>query len=310
MKKRFTSLKLFNILAKRAYAYSKRNKLGWKWRDAQRFTSKNLYQEFKDIKTLSSLDKKEVDRLINVRSKFPVQIPAAPVPGVAKPKEICKNPKDYPTSFFDDFDWFDIDEKLSVFDNDMYMQLALEVNGTDIAFTPEVKKRDLPNLVDIREEIRKQVPTSPVLQITMNILVREGHEDDDKPCSYFVLVAFEDSVVLSLMSSRFASVVFKPKQAMSPEELEKIRLAQEEAQKQKKEQQSKKTIKAMPRPTLVEPKPLVQKSAEELKNERLIEYNKAIKELKKLVKEGLITPKQFSKRFDELGRNLKLGGII
>ena len=310
MKKRFTGLKLFNILAKRAYLYSKRNKLGWSWRDAQKFTSANLYQNYKSIKTLSSLDKKSVDRLIEISLVFP----SSPLPQKAAApkvfKEVCKNPKDYASSFFEDFDWFDIEEKLSVFDGDMYMQLSLDLNGVSIADTPVIKKRDLPNLITIREEIRKEAPGSPVLQISMNIMVRDGKEDDDQPCSYYVLVTFEGSPILGYLQSRMASTTFKPTKEMSAEEMERIRQQQEEAAKSRKEQLSKKKIKAIKRPKHVEPKPIVPKTPEELKNERLKEYNKAVKELKKLLKDGLITNKQFSKRFDELGKNLKLGGII
>ena len=49
-KKKNNSLKLFNKLAKRAYKVSKKRKLDWKWSDAQKWTSNNL---FKNVMVLS-----------------------------------------------------------------------------------------------------------------------------------------------------------------------------------------------------------------------------------------------------------------
>jgi hypothetical protein len=48
--KKNNSLKLFNKLAKRAYKVSKKRKLGWKWSDAQKWTSANLFQKYKGTK--------------------------------------------------------------------------------------------------------------------------------------------------------------------------------------------------------------------------------------------------------------------
>jgi hypothetical protein len=62
MKKNY-SLRIFNILAKRVYKLSKKRKLGWKWRDAQRWTSANLFKLYKG-KPVSKIKVTEVDSVI------------------------------------------------------------------------------------------------------------------------------------------------------------------------------------------------------------------------------------------------------
>ena len=47
---------------------------------------------------------------------------------IPKPKKNCKNPKDYASIFFETFDWFDIVEKLSIFADNMQIDLDLEYN--------------------------------------------------------------------------------------------------------------------------------------------------------------------------------------
>ena len=46
------------------------------------------------------------------------------------------------------------------------------------------------------------------------------------------------------------------------------------------------------------------------KAERIKEFRLAVKDLKELLKEGLITKKQFKKSFDKLNDNLEKGGEI
>ncbi len=45
--KKNNSLKIFNLLARRVYKISKKRKLGWKWSDAQKWTSANLFKRYK-----------------------------------------------------------------------------------------------------------------------------------------------------------------------------------------------------------------------------------------------------------------------
>ena len=46
MKKNYSS-RIFNILCKRVYKLSKKQKLGWTWNDCQRWTSAYLFKQYK-----------------------------------------------------------------------------------------------------------------------------------------------------------------------------------------------------------------------------------------------------------------------
>ena len=89
MKKNY-SLRIFNLLAKRVYKLSKKRKLGWKWRDAQKWTSANLFQLYKG-KPISKIRVTEVDQVI-------VGILDAVVTPIGVP-----TPKPAPTVCFDVF---------------------------------------------------------------------------------------------------------------------------------------------------------------------------------------------------------------
>lgn len=308
-KRKYSTLRLFNVLSKRAYKISKKRNLGWSWSEAQKWTSANIFPAYKGVTLVSRIRLTEVDKFVETKLDAPSTVLPSLAP-VKKQKEVCKNPKDYASEFFEDFDWFEIVERLSIFDDNMYMALELQINGANIASTGEIKKGQIPNLVSIREDIRKVVPNSPIAQIVLNIVVREGKKDDDQPCSYYVLVAFENSDAVMQAAPKFASMVFRTKKDMTPEDLALIKEREEAIIQARKDMTTKKSVKEMPRPDMVEPKPIVPKSSEEIKLEKLQAYNEAIAELKELLREGLITKKQFSKRFDDLGKNLKQGGVI
>ena len=94
--KKNNSLKLFNKIAKRAYKVSKKRNLGWKWSDAQKWTSANLFQKYKGTKNLSKIKVTEIDIQVTgildcSITPFVKQIIAVTPP---KPREICFNPFD------------------------------------------------------------------------------------------------------------------------------------------------------------------------------------------------------------------------
>jgi len=303
---RYSTLKLFNKLSQRAYKISKKKGLGWKWVDAQRFVSANIYPSYKGTTRISKLKVTDVDRLVELKLAQPTPTPL-PIP---KPKKNCKNPKDYASIFFETFDWFDIVEKLSIFADNMQIDLDLEYNGQVIERTGVIDVAQLPNLMNVREEIRKYVPNSPPERISLDIVVVDGRKDDNQPCSYYVLATFENSNAYFNAQSRFADVSFKSKKDMSEKDLQEVEEKEDEALGKMKLQKLKKDVKKIKRPTKVEAEAPPIADEDKVKLDKLKEYNKAVKELKKLLKEGLITKKQFSKRFDELGKNLKEGGII
>ena len=117
--KKNNSLKLFNKLAKRAYKVSKKRELGWKWSDAQKWTSKNIFQKYKGTKNISKLKVTEID--IDVVGVLDGTIPATtlPVTQIPKSREKCFNPFDIGSFLLDSFEWFDIVDKVSILNNDV-----------------------------------------------------------------------------------------------------------------------------------------------------------------------------------------------
>ena len=106
--KKNNSLKLFNKIAKRAYKVSKKRNLGWKWSDAQKWTSANLFQKYKGTKNLSKIKVTEIDTQVTgildgSVTPFVKQIIAVTPP---KPREICFNPFDIGSFLLDSFEFF------------------------------------------------------------------------------------------------------------------------------------------------------------------------------------------------------------
>ena len=308
--KKNNSSKLFNKLAKRAYKVSKKRKLGWKWQDAQKWTSANLFQKYKGTKAISKIRLTNIDD--NVQGVMDGLIAPVPKAGfVPKSFEVCFNPFDIASSYLDSFEWFEIDDKVSILNDDLKVDLDLEYDGNVFAKTGVIKKLMLPNLVEIRESMRKVTNGSGYFpEISFYIVLIEGREDDRRiACNYFVLITFKDSSISGLLRSKGLIKTQYVTAREMPQD-EKARL--EETQKIREEERkriSRKQIKQIARPQSVEPKP-EPTATEDNKTERLLQYNKAVEKLEQLLEKGLISKKVFAKRFQELGKNLKDGGII
>jgi hypothetical protein len=313
--KKNNSLKLFNKLAKRAYKVSKKRELGWKWSDAQKWTSKNIFQKYKGTKNISKLKVTEID--IDVVGVLDGTIPATtlPVTKIPKSREKCFNPFDIGSFLLDSFEWFDIVDKVSILNNDVKVDLDLELDGNVFAKTGVIKKELLPNLLTIREDMRKVNSKSgyyPV--ISFYIVLIEGAEDNREiACNYYVLITFQGSSTYNILNSKgLIRENFTTKEQMPTSEIERIELAQ----KQKDEERrllSKKKATSFQLPSKVEPKkvdPLAEPKIKDTKANRLAEYNKAMDKLDSQLERKLITKKQYNERFQQLGKNLKDGGEI
>jgi hypothetical protein len=313
--KKNNSLKLFNKLAKRAYKVSKKRELGWKWSDAQKWTSKNIFQKYKGTKNISKLKVTEID--VDVIGVLDGTIPATtlPITPIQKSREKCFNPFDIGSFLLDSFEWFDIVDKVSILNNDVKVDLDLELDGNVFAKTGVIKKEMLPNLLTIREEMRKVNSKSgyyPV--ISFYIVLIEGAEDNREiACNYYVLITFDGSSTYNILKSKgLIKENFTTKEQMPTSEIERIELAQ----KQKDEERrllTKKKATSFQLPSKVEPKkvePKAEPTVKDTKANRLAEYNKAMDKLDSQLERKLITKKQYRERFDQLGKNLKDGGEI
>lgn len=313
--KKNNSLKLFNKLAKRAYKVSKKRELGWKWSDAQKWTSKNIFQKYKGTKNISKLKVTAID--VDVIGVLDGTIPATTLPITQTPKsrEKCFNPFDIGSFLLDSFEWFDIVDKVSILNNDVKVDLDLELDGNVFAKTGVIKKELLPNLLTIREEMRKVNSKSGYYPIiSFYIVLIEGAEDKREiACNYYVLITFNGSSTYNNLKSKgLIKDNFTTKEQMPTSEIERIELAQ----KQKDEERrllTKKKATSFQLPAKVEPKkvePLAEPKIKDTKANRLAEYNKAMDKLDSQLERKLITKKQYRERFDQLGKNLKDGGEI
>lgn len=179
MKKNY-SLRIFNILAKRVYKISKKRKLGWKWRDAQKWTSANLFKLYKG-KPVSKIKVTEVDSVI-------VSIlDATPTPTTTtapKPvSQICFDPFNIPTKDLKDINWWMLADQVAFFDSNLNMQISIG----SIIDTGIVKQYEILNLNETVEDMRRAGFGSDE-NLIFRILVAPNKSDDGKPCSYYLLV--------------------------------------------------------------------------------------------------------------------------
>jgi hypothetical protein len=286
MKKNF-SLKIFNILAKRVYKISKKRKLGWKWRDAQKWTSANIFQLYKG-KPVSKIKVTDVDKnIIAILDNQPV----IPIPG----KDICFDVFNIPTKYLKDINWWMLYDAIDLFDDNLNIEISID----GVLDTAIVKKSQLIQLKDAVEDMRK-LGFSSDDYIIFKILVIPGKKDDGKPCSYYVLATMLNSVQDNNTKNdeiiRIVSETDIPKKAKK--KLDKKIKAKEEARKAKD-----KKLKALgkQRPSVIE-------GEQEEKDKKLI--METLKNLEDLYNKGQISESLYKANVKELKNKLAKGGKI
>ena len=116
MKKNFSN-RIFNLLCKRVFKLSKKRKLGWTWNDCQRWTSANLFQQYKG-KAISKIKVTEVDNnVVSILDK----VEKEPLPEVCSSvflvPEVDLQPLDY---------WWEIDvSRFLVFNDDLKIRIVV-----------------------------------------------------------------------------------------------------------------------------------------------------------------------------------------
>lgn len=290
MKKNY-SLRIFNILAKRVYKLSKKRNLGWKWTDAQKWTSANLFQLYKG-KPLSNIKVTEVDSvIISILDAQPMPTTSA----TPKPvKEICFDPFNIPTKDLKDINWWMLADQVAFFDNNLKMRIAIG----NIIDTGVVKKYEILNLSQTVEDMRKQGFGSDE-NIIFKILVAPNKSDDGKPCSYYVLATLAGSPLDSDTSSEEVLKVVTEEDL--PEDLRKVR----EAKVQQRQEiidlrVAKKKSLERTRPTKVEGKDEAERK----------EIEDTLKNLENLFAKKLISKELFKANVKELKSKLELGGKL
>jgi hypothetical protein len=290
MKKNY-SLRIFYILAKRVYKLSKKRKLGWKWRDVQKWTSANLFKLYKG-KPLSKIKVTEVDSVI-VSILDGTQTPIT----IATPKpisKVCFDPFNIPTKDLKDINWWMLGDQINFFDSNLNIRIAIG----SIIDTGVVKVFELPKLNETVEDMRRSGFSSDE-NIIFKILVAPNKTDDGKPCSYYVLATLMGSPLDTQTSME--KVLKVVTETDLPEDVRKDR-----AIKVKKRQEiidlriAKKKSAERVRPTKVEG----QDEAERL------EIEETLKNLQNLYAKKLISKELFQANVKELKAKLNLGGKI
>jgi hypothetical protein len=290
MKKNY-SLRIFNILAKRVYKLSKKRKLGWKWRDAQKWTSANLFKLYKG-KPVSKIKVTEVDSVI-------VSIlDATPTPTTTtapKPvSQICFDPFNIPTKDLKDINWWMLADQVAFFDDNLNMRIAIG----SIIDTGVVKKFELLNLNETVEDMRRAGYSSDE-NIIFKILVAPNKKDDGKPCSYYVLA--------TLMGSPLDTET-------SMDEVLKVVTEEDLPAKLRKEREKK----VSKRQEIIDLRIAKKKSSERKRPEKIEgrdeaerkEIEDTLKNLENLYAKKLISKELFQANVKELKAKLKLGGKI
>lgn len=289
MKKNY-SLRIFNLLAKRVYKLSKKRKLGWKWRDAQKWTSANLFKLYKG-KPVSKIRVTEVDSVvISILDATPMPTTTAPKPV----KEICFDPFNIPTKDLKDINWWMLADQVAFFDNNLNMRVAIG----DIIDTGVVKKSEIINLNETVEDMRRAGYSSDE-NIIFKILVAPNKSDDGKPCSYYVLATLMGSPLDAQTSTDEVLKVVTEEDL--PEDLRKVR----EAKVQKRQEII--DLRIAKKKSLVRVRPSKVEGQDEAERK---EIEDTLKNLENLYAKKLISKELFQANVKELKAKLKLGGKI
>lgn len=296
MKKNF-SLRIFNILAKRVYKLSKKRKLGWTWRECQKWTSANLFKLYKG-KAISKIKVTEVDSVIvSILDSAPVGVPPIPAPE----KEVCDSVFQIPSSDLEPVNWWNFPDMVNSFPP----LVNIDIELPPFISTGITKRNLLPDLNTVREEFRKGKSTSDII-IVFKILVRPKRKDDGSNCSYYILATFEDSDLDNSTKESEIDVFVSEEDLTDDVKAERKR---KELQKENEKKVSKKAIKGRERPQQVETKAVTEEKIS-LEGERYKQLNIALDGLREDFKLGLITKKQYQARQQILLKKFENGGRI
>jgi len=277
------------LLAKRVYKLSKKRKLGWKWSEAQKWTSANLFKLYKG-KPISKIKVTEVDSVI-------ISILDSTLMPTATPKPvstICFDPFNIPTKDLKDINWWMLSDQVNFFDNNLNMRVAIG----NIIDTGVMKKSELPNLSETVEDMRKEGYSSDE-NIIFKILVAPNKSDDGKPCSYYVLA--------TLMGSPLDTET-------SMDEVLKVVTEEDLPAKIRKERE----LKLSKRQEIIDLRIAKKKSLERVRPEKLEgkeeadkkEIEATLKNLENLYAKKLISKELYRANLKELKRKLDSGGKI
>ena len=280
------------------------------WNKIQKWTSKNLFPTFKQL-PLKDFTLKKVEQALNEDE-------------ASAKKSKCHNVFSIPDSDLGVIDPFTLEETLRQLPPNTQIQIGLE-GGDGFVNTGIVKRKDATSVGngELTAGIREMYPN--IRNIVFFRLRKKGKKQGDKAnCSYYIKAVFVGDEDANETLDEFLTVDEKERRVVKGVNLSDLSEKQKKDRQQlkdliKKETKAKKS-KAKKRefktPDKVvgkkEDKKIQKKIADKKDNkaERIKEFRLAVKDLKELLKDGLITKKQFKKSFDKLNDNLEKGGEI
>jgi hypothetical protein len=309
-------------VAKKVHQLNKKQKLGWTWGESMRFASKNVYPNFKG-KAFNKVRLSDVELEFNSEIKKGKEPIPTPTP---KPIENCFSALDVPAIDLIDREWFLIGDSdvWDVFDPNLPMRFSFD----GIIDTGIIKKSFMPDMIDIREQMRKIYGNvSPVPIVIFKILLQPNKTDDGKPCSYYVLVTIDKSS-LDLETDK-DEIFTETKLEDLPEDKRQQRLLrEEEKKKEKKDKEKRRKAESRLKPKEVEPKSVTKSKAKiedipkaptdknidleilRLQRDRQESFERTMDALRKDFEKGLITKRQFNQRQQQIIDKFEKGGKI
>jgi len=301
-------------VAKKVHELNKKKKLGWTWSESMRFASKKVYPNFKG-KSVSKV------RLTDIELEFKKGLleEAQPMPIPApKEKEICFSALNVPTEDLIEREWWSIadDDVWINFDENLPMRFAFD----SIIDTGIIKKAQMPNMMEIREDIRRSGIKYGL--VVFKVLVQPNKKDDGMPCSYYVLVTLENSSYdQSLKEGEIYGQIGESE--LTEEELQKRAERKKQREQLIKQKTSKKKAKERERPKQVEPKSITKQAEkkaegtsnlelEKIKAEqgRIASLTEALKVLERDFDKGILTKREYKNRQQQILDKFESGGEI
>jgi hypothetical protein len=300
-------------VAGKVHELNKKQNLGWTWTESMRFASKKVYPKFKG-KSVSKVALKDIEldfknALAEGQSPMPTPTP--------KRKEICFSALNVPAEDLIEREWWTIsdDDVWINFDSNLPMRFAFD----GLIDTGIIKKSQMPNMMEIREDIRRSGIKYGL--VIFKVLVQPNKKDDGQPCSYYVLVTLENS---SYDQNLKDGEIYGQ---MTEGDLSEEQIAQrEERRKQRdklmKQKTSKKLAKERERPKEVEPKsitktkgkPKLESSLElekiKLEKSRVEALKSVLDILRQDYKDGILTKRQYLQRQKQIIEKFEQGGEI
>jgi hypothetical protein len=300
-------------VAGKVHELNKKQNLGWTWTESLRFASKKVYPKFKG-KSASKVSLKDIE--LDFKNALAEGQQPMPTP-IKKDKEICFSALNVPAEDLIEREWWTIadDDVWINFDSNLPMRFAFD----NIVDTGVIKKSEMPNMMDVREDIRRSGIKYGL--VIFKVLIQPNKKDDGQPCSYYVLVTLENSSYDQKLKD---GEIYGQ---MTEGDLSEEQIAQrEERRKQRdklmKQKASKKQAKERERPKEVEPKSITKTKAKpklesslELEKIRLektrVEALKSVLDiLRQDYKEGILTKRQYLQRQKQIIEKFEQGGEI